>query len=77
MLTAQTAGPNQQQQNQLQEMAMAQNCSFGVVTPNATGKDGQRDPQFSTPLASHKFTSFQSYRAGADLTKSMENLNHI
>lgn len=57
-------------------MALAQNCSFGMVTPSAVGKDGQREPQFSTPMASHKFTSFQSYRAGADLTKSLENFGH-
>lgn len=56
-------------------MALAQNCSFGI-TPNATGKDGQRDQQLSTPMASHKFTSFQSYRAGADLAKSIENFGH-
>ena len=57
-------------------MHLPQNCSFGVATSNATGKEGQRDPQFSTPMASHKFTSFQSYRAGADLTKSVENFGH-
>lgn len=28
-------------------------------------------------MASHKFTSFQSYRAGADLTKSVENFGQV
>lgn len=45
-----------------------------MITPNAAGKDGQHEQQFSTPMASHKFTSFQSYRVGADLTKSVENI---
>ena len=53
-------------------MAIPLNLSFGAVTPDATGKDGQREPQFSTPMASHKYTSFQSFRAGADLTKSVD-----
>jgi hypothetical protein len=56
--------------------AIPLNLSFGVVTPDAAGKDGQREPQFSTPMASHKYTSFQSYRAGADLTKSVDYFGH-
>lgn len=54
-------------------MAMVQNGSLRMATPNGPGKEGQCDPQASTPMASQKFTSFQSYRAGADLTKSIEN----
>ena len=58
---------------------MAHNGGFGVAAANMPAREGHRLQQFSTPMASHKFTSFQSCRGGGDLavSKSIENFGHM
>jgi len=58
---------------------MGHNGGFGVATADMPAREGHRLQEFSTPMASHKFASFQSCRGGGDLavSKSIENFGHV